>query len=129
MKNNGIKFDFDKNKDAKVDAEEKVESAELTESTDATEAEAPTSDTELTDNASDGKENHNEADAQTDGDKAVVTYVGNGVWRDSEGKGWARTENRGAGILATRSYSKAEYDKREDLNFMVKYGEMKLTLV
>ena len=126
MKDNGIKFDFDKNKDAE---EKNLESTETKESTDATEAEAPTNDAELTDNALDGEENDTETDAQTDGDKAVVTYIGNGVWRDSEGKGWARTENRGAGILATRSYSKAEYDKREDLNFMVRYGEMKLTLV
>lgn len=59
----------------------------------------------------------------------VVDYIGNGVWIDSENQKWANKDISGTNIKCQRKYSADEYDKRDDIKFMVSYGEMKLTTV
>ena len=76
---------------------------------------------ELTDNTPNELENHNETEPKAEEKKAVLTYVGNSKWVDSEDEAWTNG--------ATRSYLESEYEKRDDLKFMVRYGEMRLALV
>lgn len=125
---NNIKFDF-----GASTQEASVNSAESKELNDDEAIEAQTDGAELTDNTSDNSENKAEASNEEAKDeeagKAVVSYIGNGVWRDAEGKCWSRNERNDVDILSTRSYDKDEYEERDDLKFMVKYGEMKLSLV
>lgn len=135
---NNIKFDF-----GTSTQETPVNSAESKELNDGEATEAHTDGAELTDNTSDNSEDKAEASNEatkgeeagseaTNGEeagKAVVSYIGNGVWRDAKGKCWSRNERKGVDILSTRSYDKGEYEERDDLKFMVKYGEMKLSLV
>lgn len=59
----------------------------------------------------------------------IVDYIGNGVWIDSENQKWANKDVSGTNIKCQRKYSADEYDKRDDIKFMVSYGEMKLTTV
>lgn len=125
---NNIKFDF-----GASTQEVPVNSAESKELNDGETIEAQTNGAELTDNTSDNSEDKAEASNEEAKDeeagKAVVSYIGNGVWRDAKGKCWSRNERKDVDILSTRSYDKGEYEERDDLKFMVKYGEMKLSLV
>ena len=105
---------------------------ELKESSDVKPAEAPTSNAELTGNTSDNAENVSETTEQTatkSGKKALVEYIGHGVWRDSNGDVWSKTANEHASILTSRSYPVEEYEKRQDFKFMEGYGEIKVTIV
>ena len=91
--------------------------------------EQPNASTELTGNATEGQKDTNET-AQKPDEKATATAgkaVGS-IWQDSEKKLWSKTGN-GAGIKPQRQYSAEEYEKRDDLKFMVGYGEMKATFV
>ena len=72
--------------------------------------------------------NETKADAKKSGKKAVVTYVGGGIWQDSDGKYWSR-EPKGATIKNERQYTEEEYNNHKDIQFMVEYGEMKVTFV
>lgn len=97
--------------------------------------EQPNASTELTGNATEEKKGTNETAQKPDekataksGKTVIVEYVGGSIWKDSEKKLWAKTDN-GAGIKPQRQYSVEEYEKREDLKFMVGYGEMKATFV
>ena len=54
----------------------------------------------------------------------MVTYLGRGVWVDSEREHWSRDIKPNVDILQQRTYTKAEYENRPDLRFMVGYGEM-----
>lgn len=91
---------------------------------------------ELINNASEKAEDTNEieqhaqaeAEESKDAGKIIIRYVGGGVWRDCEGKLWA-SENKTENILSERQYSADEYEKREDIKFMVQYGSMKMTCV
>lgn len=88
---------------------------------------------ELINNASQTSENTNEIKQDTPNeaentDKVIVRYTGGGVWKDCEGKLWA-SEDKTENILSERQYSKDEYEKREDIKFMVQYGSMKATNV
>lgn len=97
--------------------------------------EQPNASAELTGNATEGQKDTNETAQKTDekatatkGKAVIVEYVGGSVWQDSGKKLWAKTGN-GAGIKPQRQYSVEEYEKRDDLKFMVGYGEMKATFV
>lgn len=105
-----------------------VDSTKSNKSSNAKPAFATPSMEELTGNTSEDKENASKIKEDTSKKKAIITYVGNGVWRDAKGVCWSRVEKVNVNILTTRSYDEAEYNEREDLKFMVKYGEMKLTL-
>lgn len=105
---------------------------ELKESSDVKPAEAPTSNAELTGNTSGNSENASETTEQTttkSGKKALVEYIGHGVWRDSNGDVWSKTANEHASILTSRSYPVEEYENRQDFKFMEGYGEIKVTIV
>ena len=58
----------------------------------------------------------------------VVKYIGGGVWKDSEGEYWAKSDMT-QDILCERQYAKSEYDTRDDLKFMVNYGSMQISIV
>lgn len=96
--------------------------------------EQPNASTELTGNTTEEQEGTNETAQKTDettataGKAVIVEYVGGSIWQDSEKKLWSKTGN-GAGIKPQRQYSAEEYEKRDDLKFMVGYGEMKATFV
>ena len=97
--------------------------------------EQPNASAELTGNTTEGQKDTNETTQKPDekatatkGKTVIVEYVGGSIWKDSEKKLWAKTDN-GAGIKSQRQYSAEEYEKREDLKFMVGYGEMKATFV
>lgn len=90
---------------------------------------------ELTDNTSEKAEDHNEIASETAAEqlkeeekKVVVVYVGGGTWRDENGMCWAN-EDRGNRILHSRQYTQSEYNKRKDLQFMVRYKSMTATVV
>lgn len=53
--------------------------------------------------------------------KHVLTYIGSSEYTDSTGHKWHKNDEQ--------TYSDADYNKRKDLHFMVKYGEMKHTVV
>lgn len=112
----------------KKDSSELIESDELK---DVKGAETPNESSELIDNISEKSENASEtAEEQKQEEpadnqgKVVVLYVGGGVWKDSCGKLWANT-NRTDNILCERHYSREEYETRDDIKFMVEYGEMR----
>ena len=56
----------------------------------------------------------------------LVKYIGASIWRDGDGEYWA-SEKKSDGILTERQFTAEEYDKRDDIKFMVQYGEMKAT--
>lgn len=68
-------------------------------------------------------------DNKIGGGKCIVEYVGNSIWVDSNNNKWSRNDVKGTSIKSQRTYSAQEYESRDDLKFMVKYGEMKLTVV
>lgn len=53
--------------------------------------------------------------------KHVIVYLGNGEYTDSTGHKWHKNDEY--------TYSDDEYNSRKDIHFMVKYGEMKHTMV
>lgn len=110
-------------------------SAEIEELKTAEQAKADEQPAELTGNALEKAEDTNETKQQTQPEtkdegtgKVVVTYVGGGIWRDKEKKLWA-SEDKSANILSSRQYTEKEYEDRDDIHFMVKYGSMKATHV
>jgi len=81
------------------------------------------------DNQSEAKKDINESTAKADepkGKTAVITYLGTSIWKDEKGNFWSK-HDEGESILAERQMPIEEYEKREDLKFMVGYGEMKVT--
>lgn len=53
--------------------------------------------------------------------KHVVTYIGSSEFTDSVGHKWHKHDEM--------TYTDEEYGARSDLHFMIKYGEMKHTVV
>lgn len=95
----------------------------------------PNASAESINNTNAGQKDTNETAQKADekattttGKAVIVEYVGGSIWQDSEKKLWSKTGN-GAGIKPQRQYSAEEYEKRDDLKFMVGYGEMKATFV
>lgn len=95
----------------------------------------PNASAESINNATDNAGNTNETASKQEqkateagGKKVVVEYIGGSIWRDSNKELWSRQDN-GAGIKSQRQYSAEEYEKRDDIKFMVGYGEMKATYV
>ena len=99
-------------------------------------AEVKTESTELIDNTSEKAEAisetepnaHAHAEKSEAGGKAVVTYIGKGIWRDANKELWAPNDKSDT-IVSERQYTIDEYEKREDIKFMVGYGAMKVTYV
>lgn len=91
---------------------------------------AQTESVELIDNETESHEDTNETEQaeETEGEKAVVRYVGNGIWKDGENCLWAN-KDMGGKIRSERTYSKDEYKNRMDLRFMITYGAMQVTFV
>lgn len=128
----------EENKMAQVDINKlKGNNAELAKSNELNEAEQAEgqASAELTDNTSETAEDTRETKEETPHEEeskastvVVVTYVGSGIWKDEAGKLWS-TKNVTNNILSERQYSKEEYDKREDIKFMVGYGAMKISVV
>lgn len=94
--------------------------------------ETKTESAELINNASeqqkDTSEIKQETEEKTTEGTVIVRYVGTSVWKDCTGKLWANTDKT-KNILSERQYTKEEYETREDIKFMVKYGEMKVSFV
>lgn len=83
-----------------------------------------------TDKKTEKKETQVKSDnAHIGGGKCVIEYIGNGIWIDSDNKKWSRENIAGTEIKNQRTYPAQEYESRDDLKFMVSYGEMKLTVV
>lgn len=61
--------------------------------------------------------------------KHIITFIGNGVHKDSLGKAWFKGEHENPEILSSREYSDEDYATREDLHFMVQYGAMKCNTI
>lgn len=53
--------------------------------------------------------------------KHVITYIGGSEFTDSKGHKWHKHDEK--------TYDNDEYVTRKDLYFMIKYGEMKHTVV
>lgn len=62
-----------------------------------------------------------------DGDKHMLTYMGNGIWTDQTGKCWCRDKK--ANCINHTTMSAKELDARPDIKFMIKYGAIKDTIV
>ena len=129
----------EENKMAQVDINKlKGNNAELAKSNELNgteQAETGQASVELTDNTSETAEDTSKTKEETSheeeskaGTVVVVTYVGGGIWKDEAGKLWS-AKNMTNNILSERQYSKEEYDKREDIKFMVGYGAMKISVV
>lgn len=102
-------------------------------SSDVKKVDTPIKSDELINNTEENKEDTNEiaqekADTQNATEMVVVTYVGNSIYKDEHKELWANVD-KSENILSTRQYTAEEYNKREDLKFMVGYGEMKATNV
>lgn len=54
-------------------------------------------------------------------DKHVIMYIGSSEYTDSTGHKWHKNDEK--------TYDESEYVNRKDLHFMIKYGEMKHTIV
>ena len=120
-----------------------VESTKSTELDQLKQAETPQKSTELTNNTSKDTEDTNEtAEQKAEEPKGepktgktagvvVVTYIGSGVWQDENGELWAPNARdlESGSILSERQYSAKEFEKREDIKFMIAYGSMKSTVV
>ena len=97
-------------------------------------AEVKTESTELTDDTSEKAEAISETEPNVHAEKsgaegkAVVTYIGKGIWRDANKELWA-PNNKSDTIVSERQYTIDEYERREDIKFMVGYGAMKVTYV
>lgn len=102
-------------------------STELKESEHIEQAETPIKPVELMNNATEGHEDNDEIDKE-EPTKAVVRYVGSGIWKDSNKELWSN-EHKTSTIMAERTYSIDEYEGREDIKFMVGYGAMQVTFV
>ena len=84
---------------------------------------------DVSETAETNKKTNKESKQQKNAGNVVVSYVGRGVWVDSDHKCWSRNVNEGANILSSRTYSKEEYELRDDIKFMVNYGEMSIVEV
>ena len=124
---------------AKIDMnkikENTINSTEVKESKTDKRTETAIKSKELTNNASEIATDNNETKQEPTkaikaeaGNKVIIRYIGSGIWKDSDGKFWA-SENKSDNILNERQYSISEYNKRDDIKFMVKYGAMKETHV
>lgn len=85
---------------------------------------APATDLEIKkedENTSKGAFESNTSDTQKKQTKHVVTYIGNSEFIDATGHKWHNNDEH--------TYDDNEYTNRKDLHFMVKYGEMKHTVV
>lgn len=61
-------------------------------------------------------------------EKAVVRYIGTGIWKDENGLLWSKNDD-GNAIKSERVIAKHDYDERKDIKFMVGYGAMAVTFV
>lgn len=97
-------------------------------------AEVKTESTELTDDTSEkaGAISETEPNAHAEKSEAegkvIVTYIGKGIWRDANKELWASNDKSDT-IVSERQYTIDEYERREDIKFMVGYGAMKVTYV
>lgn len=107
---------------------------------------------ELKDNTQNESENHDEKEQKVDEEtksdevvvnaedtdivdvagsgieKAVVRYIGTGIWKDENGLLWSKNDD-GNAIKSERVIAKHDYDERKDIKFMVGYGAMAVTFV
>lgn len=60
------------------------------------------------------------------GIRHVVMYLAGGIWCDHEGQYWCRDKK--GNCIQAKTFTDAEYQKREDIKFMVEYGAMKDTI-
>lgn len=72
------------------------------------------------------KETEKEPQAKATVKQYVIKYVGGGVWIDKDGKAWARDRKN---MIGSKNFTEEEYTLRDDIKFMVKYGEMEETVV
>lgn len=56
--------------------------------------------------------------------KHIVTYVGNGIWKDKEGISWIKKSNGNPDIITTKDFSDNELNSRDDIKFMIGYDAM-----
>lgn len=59
--------------------------------------------------------------------KHIVTFIGNGIHKDSLGELWFKGLHENDNIKSERTYDDSQYVDRSDLHFMVEYGSMKHT--
>ena len=116
---NAKSADEQKQEQATQNTEESVENAE--------ETNAKSADEQKQEQATQNTEDEHNGKKQSG--KYLLTYLGGSIWADETGAKWARESVDGTAIKSERTYSKKEYNARKDLQFMVDYGEMKLTIV
>ena len=68
-----------------------------------------------------------EADAKTEqsagGRRHSIMYIATGIWKDSKGVYWCREPH--TNCSQSKTFSEEEFQTRDDIKFMVKYGSMK----
>ena len=107
IKMNGLKIDNMNNSNA-VDAQST--DAKINEKPEDTSKDTPKSTSEAP-----------QAEAKKQTIKHVLVYIGSSEFKDSIGHKWHHNDEQ--------TYAEEEYVGRSDLQFMVKYGEMKHTIV
>lgn len=81
----------------------------------------PSNSLEIKPNQEDTSKDTQKSNGESDITKHVVTYIGTSEFIDNTGHKWHHNDE----VLLTDD----EFDAREDLHFMIKYGEMKHTIV
>lgn len=82
---------------------------------------APANKPEIKDEAKDTLKDMQESTEKQTQNKHVITYIGGSEFMDSKGHKWRKHSEM--------TYNDDEYATRNDLHFMVQYGEMKHTVV
>lgn len=70
-----------------------------------------------------GPEADMKTEKDTNGRRHSVMYIANGIWKDSKGVYWSREPH--ANCVQSKTFSDGEFESRDDIKFMVRYGSMK----
>lgn len=57
-----------------------------------------------------------------------LTYMANGIWKDSEGQYWHREDGK-KGCISHKVITESQLKSRPDLQFMIRYGAIKDVIV
>lgn len=110
------------------DIKEEVKSTQIEKLNEAKQANASTETENKSENTKKESEKPQETPKATV-TRHVVSYVGNSIWVDRTGQHWSRNEFPGTNIVTSKEYSDEEFKERSDIQFMVSYGEMRVTTV
>lgn len=127
------KVDLNKLQEVVTETKEPViDSAEINKLQDEkpTKAQQDTSNEQVnTEKESEDTQENKEDNKEQKTTKHIVEYIGNGIWIDGKGQHWANHNVERTNIVSSQEFYDDEFNSREDIIFMIKYGAMKLRTV